>query len=200
MSGAIWIDAGKTKLSQLEPVVNYLKAAMNCLVSGPDDLETDGLVRRARMCIMEAFMSAMMDEAMVLAANPERSTVGISEINMLLDRIDDGSWQALKSESDSDRWARFQKVYLFSKEHVEADRAHLAKAVKKAYGQQLKRGSDLSGGDMCTTNCHVLEANLQPRSKVMKCAGCRQIMCCSRSCQMEHWKKIHKKKCSRSKS
>jgi hypothetical protein len=199
ISDAIWFPTRESKPDVLMPVVNYLKAAMNCLVPGPDDIETDGLVRRARMCIMEVFMTSMMDEAMVVAASPERVTLVIGEINMLLDRIDDGNWQALKSESDDDRWDRFQKVYLVSTEFIEADRARLAKAVKKCFDQHLKAGSDLSRGDMCT-NCHVLEANLQPRSKLMKCAGCRQIMYCSRSCQMEHWKKIHKKRCSRSKS
>jgi hypothetical protein len=201
ISGAIWFDNSRSKPDMLGPVVHYLKAAMNCLVPVPDDIETDALVRRARMCIMEAFMVSMMGEVTVLAANPERSAVLIGEINMLLDRIDDGNWQALKSESDNDRWARFQQVYPFSKKHVEAERALLAKKVKKNdyYYKQLKQGPDMSGGDMCT-NCHVLEANLQLHSKLMKCAGCRQIMYCSRSCQMEHWKKIHKKQCSRSKS
>ena len=200
ISDAIWFPTGQNNPDQVVPAVNYLNAAINCLVPGPNDIETDGLVRRARMCIMEVFMtSMMMGEAMTVAASPERVTRLIGEINMLLDRIDDGNWQALKSESDNDRWARFKKVYLVSKELIEADRARIAKAVKKSYDLHLKAGSDLSGGDMCT-NCHILEANLRPRSKLMKCAGCRQIMYCSRSCQMEHWKKIHKKQCSRSKS
>ena len=40
----------------------------------------------------------------------EQLTAATSEeINTLLDPIDDGNWQALKSESDNNHWASFQK-------------------------------------------------------------------------------------------
>jgi len=53
---------------------------------------------------------------------------------------------------------------------------------------------------MCS-NCFMLDKDLSDDNgndgKLLKCGACRRIKYCSRECQKKHWKKVHKRHCTK---
>jgi hypothetical protein len=193
VTGKIWSVSGQ-KFFELAPTINTLTAMLNCLVVVPDDHELDALVRRAKMCIMETFMTCMLEGNTM--ADRARTMGGMQSINLFLELVDDACWQELKHETLDSRWARFRATYLSaSPESLAKHHKAKAKKLKKMCQDGLKI-ADLSGGEMCA-NCHVLETSLQNGLTLSKCARCQQIKYCSRTCQGEHWKRAHKKLCAK---
>jgi hypothetical protein len=192
LSGQIWSVSGQ-KFEDLAPTINTIRAMLNCLVVPDDSEELDALVRRARMCIMET-CTCLSEEAMTTIADSDSF---MEEIQSLLEFMDDYHWQELKHETLDSRWARFRATYLSASPEVWAkENKEKSKTLKNFCQDGLKNWADLSGGEMCA-NCHVLETSMQNGLKLCKCARCQQIKYCSRTCQSEHWKRVHKMQCGK---
>jgi hypothetical protein len=185
LSGQIWSVSGQ-KFEELAQTINTLTAMLNCLVAAEDSEELDALVRRARLCILETCMTCLSEEVV--------TPISAGRYILFLDLVEDSHWQELKHETLDSRWARFRATYLSkSPDAMAKDHKEKSKMLKKKCQDEL---FDLPGGEMCA-NCHVLETSLQNGLKLSKCARCQQIKYCSRTCQSEHWKRVHKKQCGK---
>jgi len=222
VSGEFWSPNEIERFDDLAPVVKYLLDMMNCLVPVPDDNEIDMLVRKARFSLEEQLMASMLFGVAHLAKNEARSMRGINATNICLTLLEDEHWQGMKQESDQSRWKRFCEAFLTGAGDAErASKEDFARTLKRQAKKSLKENANLSEGEMCA-NCFILEAQLQSGEKLKKCKRCHQIKYCSRyvvwmcraaflpvvfspltralhpynrDCQVEHWKKIHKKQC-----
>jgi hypothetical protein len=175
----------------MAPVVNFLRAFLNCLTPVPWDRDKESLVRRARSVMMESLMTILMNEVAVMAQNPERSTTMINSVNDVLFLME--KWKDLHQESDEARWQRFHRRYLVHGANPD-DNKDLSKVILKGKKEYVKETPNLTQGEMCA-NCYVLEKTLD--EKLLKCGQCRLIKYCSRECQREHWKEAHKKQCKK---
>jgi hypothetical protein len=196
LAGKLWSVSGQ-KFDELAMTIDTLTRMLNCLVVVPDDHELDALVRRARMFIVETLGTCLCEDLVTIAAYPDLAMRGMQSIDLFFCLVDDARWQELKHETLDMRWARFQATYLSASPEVLAkEHNDLSKWLRKHCQEGLKKSADLSGGEMCA-NCHVLETSLQQGLTLSKCARCQQIKYCSRTCQAEHWKRVHKKLCGK---
>lgn len=196
----IWVgsEGEGERFYKLTSVVDSMTPLLHCLVPLPgNDAELDSLVERGRAHILELVMNSVDFHASKLAEHALLFATGLRRCKYLLDLMAADQWQSLKHESDEARWIRFKNHYLTSPDSGATDLSTIAKDWRKVIKEETKNSINLSGGEICA-NCFVQETEL--RYKLMKCTRCRQIKYCSRTCQVEHWKKAHKSQCSPVKS
>jgi MYND finger len=193
----------KQILVEMGPALSFILAFTRCLAVVPVDRETMSLVRRARTALLEPFLgnaAAMSDPS---SATRHLTTALAS----LLD------WQQLHDETDEVRWTKFQKDLLFSTSSSSSSSCTTTtrttprtkktfwkefKNVRKRIANSVHGGSESSGTreEMCA-NCFVLESDLKREANgggyLSKCSKCLKLKYCSRECQVEHWKRAHKK-------
>jgi hypothetical protein len=102
-------------------------------------------------------------------------------------------WKQLQELSDEDRWERFLQCNHFQN----PDAPSLTREMRRTHTKLVQEKWD--GHEICA-NCFTLEKDLKGDKKLLKCAACKQIMYCSRDCQVEHWKTTHKKQCNKKKN
>jgi hypothetical protein len=103
-------------------------------------------------------------------------------------------WTRDKHLSDDDRW-RVLESGVLSKRKA-SDLKKTLKTYRHTSKQNVKSQAEAQyGTDEVCTNCFRLESGLEEGKKLMICGWCKQVSYCSRKCQMEHWKKFHKKEC-----
>jgi sulfur relay (sulfurtransferase) DsrC/TusE family protein len=128
------------------------------------------------------------------ARDPAKSEQWRNAVRIILAYMDDIQWQAMKADNYEARVARFVRNYYISVETSDRISRDHAKMVRKLRHKELKKSANLKEGEMCA-NCFVLERTLENGAKLSKCSRCKQIKYCSRTCQAQHWKKIHKQQC-----
>jgi hypothetical protein len=111
----------------------------------------------------------------------------------VLSHLQEDMWEAMKTESNEDRWLRLQEAYLSDSRDPEA-----AKRIRRDYRDNYRtRFENYFGTDEMCANCFVLESS---KGKMhFQCSGCHQVPYCSRECQGAHWERAHKTNCHKKK-
>jgi hypothetical protein len=158
----------------------------------PQDPETDILVRLTNLTLRE--IRPVVVNMIQHEAKTARTIDSIERYDTQLIMATDAPWwEKFKTETDNDRWQRFERICLqddaaVCKRREKATRRNMKEFVKstveEAYGKD----------DLCAS-CYTLEKDA-PGGKLFKCGWCRQVFYCSRECQTLHWKKTHKKQCT----
>jgi hypothetical protein len=179
-----------TTLKDLELVIQFHEFFHLCLVPPPSDPEIEVLVSLANHSLKEV-------RSTIVAAIQLDNDSGITSdlYDRLIKYTEADSWTYIKHLTDDDRWRRLDTILLSRRQDSDAKKSRKtqrqnAKKDMKSYVERL-HGND----EMCT-NCLRLESGLEEGKKLMICGWCKQVNYCSRECQMEHWKKFHKKECT----
>ena len=165
----------------------FLVHYTNCLTSIVCDQRTDALRRRAHAYLVETPEVSTLTHIVDL----EMRSDALDNVQDAVEYLSDTMWLIrMPSETDDDRWERFQTTYSL-------DDADAQRQFRRFNRQNTNAKLEASVGtnEMCA-NCFVLEHALEKNGeKLFLCSQCRQIKYCSRKCQREHWKKAHKYKC-----
>jgi MYND finger len=171
--------ASRSRLDDFEMIGLFLDRFLNCLVPAPINRETKSLVRRARMTLAETIRSC--------PSAPRVQKLRMQKYGVTLDL-----YQDLHSAPDQARWELFNNMYL------SAQSGAVENNMRKKFMKNEKRDFKVNFGEMCA-NCFeesLLDESNQTEG-LMKCSQCQQLKYCSRECQLEHWKKAHKKQCKK---
>ncbi len=185
----------KNRIQDMSPYLNVLQCYTCTLtpvlpkrMSEEAIDELDALVARAYKVLTKATKAALENEISHLGSR-NRTVLAINEnVNLLSDY----AWKKLKSETEEDRWYRFDYKYMG------IDKKLLKKSWKEESNRIREEESKydlavkLKEHNMCA-NCFTLESSLE--RNLFKCSGCNVVLYCSVKCQKQHWKKVHRKHC-----
>ena len=168
------------------------------VVPVPVDRETKALLRRARIALLEPIFEAMSStspNSTFSLPTDSKTCLQIQVANRLIS--DMNRWTDFSNESEQERWVRYTDAFDATLHSVPTER----RLVKRLWKEQQKAQKALASAQdtsrtMCA-NCFVLRRTfLEECSEcMMDCGRYRQLVYCSRACQVEHWKKGHKNRC-----
>jgi hypothetical protein len=171
----------------LHNIASFLVSFLNCLAPLPTDRPTDTLVRNAHNKLLVTATRADLARDPNMGQRPAL----VDNIHKVIMMLEAKSWKRLKKETPAQRFERFAKCHKLAnvdKNQIKAER----KRMKGALAKEVSR--EIGTHEMCA-NCYILETEIS--TGLLKCSQCRRITYCSTKCQLEHWKKAHKKLCKK---
>jgi hypothetical protein len=181
-----------TTLKDLIPLGRFHQDFHLCLVPPPSDPEIEVLVSLANHCLKEVRPTVL---AAIQLDNEPQTCITIERYDTMIQYTQADWWTRLKNFSDDDRWGLLETASLSGHQagDIKKDRkAHRQNAKKEIVRKNVEAEH---GNDEVCTNCFRLESGLEEGKKLMICGWCKRVNYCSRECQMQHWKKFHKKEC-----
>jgi hypothetical protein len=161
------------------------------LVPPPSDPEIEVLMSLANHSLKEARSTIVA--AIQLDNDPDKC-VTTERYDSMIEYTEAGWWTRFKHLSDDDRWRMLETAVLSKVQAGDVKKAR--KTQRQDAKQKMKSNAEAQlGNDEVCTNCFRLESSLGEGKKLMICGWCKQVSYCSRDCQIQHWKKFHKKEC-----
>jgi hypothetical protein len=180
-----------TTLNYLHSLNRFHEIFHNCLLPPPSDPEIEVLVSLANLSLKEGRPTIV---AAIQLANDPDTCITTDQYDRIIKYTQADRWTRVKHLSDDDRWRSLETDYL---SWVQAsDLKRTLKTNRHNAKNDMKSDAEaLHGNDEVCTNCFRLESGLEEGKRLMICGWCKRVNYCSRECQMEHWKKFHKKEC-----
>ena len=176
--------------SELSRLVQFLDVYLHCIVAPPDDPELDDLVQHAHRVLLEISSLVLGEGALQEAGIEPFSDMKKIQMERVVSLLQ--QWETLKCQDDETRQQRFEDAWLQPDSHNAETWAAMTKQSRKIGRKKLRKKINLSDGEMCA-NCTKLESDLG--CKLVRCGKCKQTKYCSKECQVQHWKKAHRKQC-----
>jgi hypothetical protein len=182
-----------TTLTYLMALSLFHESFHYCLVPPPSDPEIEVLVSLANHSLKEVrptvFAAIQFDD------DSEASCITNDQYDRLIEYTQADEWTHVKHLSDDDRWRSLETAVLSPLQARDVKKT--LKTMRQSKKKDMKSDVEaLHGFDEACNNCFRLESGLEEGKKLMICGWCKQVSYCSRECQMEHWKKFHKKECT----
>jgi hypothetical protein len=181
----------RTTLKDLRLLSMFHEVFHHCLVPPPSDPEIEVLMSLANHSLKEVRHTIV---AAIQLDNDPEACITTERYDIMIQRAQADWWTLVKHRSDDDRWRTLETVYL--SEQPAGDLKKTLKTHRQDAKKYMKSKAEAQhGNDEMCTNCFRLESGLEEGKKLMICGWCKQVNYCSRECQMEHWKKFHRKEC-----
>jgi len=222
ISGDYWLSCTRTSTRSNEDVISdihflqvFFHSFTHCLGPLPSDCGTKELMRLACSALRGRFGS---DSDVMSPFDDEMQEEITRRTNVVIMYLREGeectglgsccmpAWIRLQDRPvlEESQWQRIQdQVNLVDETWDHRRDKERRRAMKE---NSFERWDDVVGDSRVCANCYAPEETKEngveddgdgstKKQPLMRCAGCRQISYCSRTCQQEHWKKVHKDRC-----